>query len=141
MRYDSSLEGITFDMLQGGFFAGWTNPPSPETHLKLLQGSYRVVLAIDEEVNQVIGFINAVSDGVLAAYIPLLEVLPAYRGRGIGKELVHRMLGKLKHLYMIDLLCDEELQTYYEKIGMKRASGMMIRNYQNQSGKGNVNFV
>jgi hypothetical protein len=29
---------------------------------------------------RVIGFITAVTDKVLSAYIPLLEVLPAYRG-------------------------------------------------------------
>ncbi|SFJ19206.1 hypothetical protein [Thermoflavimicrobium dichotomicum] len=26
MKYTSSLEGITVDMLKGGFFVGWPNP-------------------------------------------------------------------------------------------------------------------
>ena len=58
----------------------------------LLKNSAEVVLAVDEETGAVIGFINAVSDGVLSAYIPLLEVLPEYRGRGIGRALVKQML-------------------------------------------------
>ena len=33
---------------------------------------------------QVVGFVTATSDGVLSAYIPFLEVVPAYRSRGIG---------------------------------------------------------
>jgi ribosomal protein S18 acetylase RimI-like enzyme len=132
--YTLCLNDISKDMLSGGFFVGWPNPPSAETHLKLLQNSYRCVLAIDEESNQVVGFINSISDGVLSAYIPLLEVLPSYQGQGIGKQLVKSLLEVLNPLYMIDLLCDEKLQTYYSKLGMQKAQGMMIRNYSNQSG-------
>ncbi|MHC0038318.1 GNAT family N-acetyltransferase [Pseudoneobacillus sp. C159] len=134
MIYQVSVEGVSADMLEG-FFVGWPNPPAPETHLKLLQNSYKVVLAIDEDANQVVGFITAISDGVLSAYIPLLEVLPEYQNRGIGKELVERMLQELNGLYMIDLLCDEELQPYYEKCHMIKAHGMFKRNFDRQSGR------
>jgi ribosomal protein S18 acetylase RimI-like enzyme len=58
---------------------GWPNPPSDEVFLKLLKDSYRVVLAFDNE--KLIGFISAISDGVLSAYIPLLEVLPEYQSK------------------------------------------------------------
>ncbi|WP_218212220.1 GNAT family N-acetyltransferase, partial [Pseudomonas sp. 2822-15] len=81
---------MTEEMLQG-FFVGWPNPPSSHTHLKLLEKSTHIVLAVDDENEQVVGFITAISDGVLSAYIPLLEVLTEYQGRGIGKELVRRM--------------------------------------------------
>jgi len=134
LKYVQTLEGISPDMLKGGFFVNWPNPPTPETHYQLLKNSFRVVLALDEKSEQVVGFINAISDGVLSAYIPLLEVLPQYQNQGIGKKLVKIMLDQLKHFYMIDLLCDENLQSYYEKLGMSRAKGMMIRNYENQSG-------
>jgi len=63
-----------------------------------------------------------------------LEVLPAYQNRGIGSKLVSMMLAQLKHLYMIDLICDQNLQSYDERFGMKKAQGMMIRHYSNQSG-------
>lgn len=33
---------------------------------------------------------------------------------------------------MIDLICDEELQPYYEKVGMMKAKGMISRNYKYQ---------
>jgi ribosomal protein S18 acetylase RimI-like enzyme len=134
MIYQVSVEGVSADMLDG-FFVGWPNPPAPETHLKLLQNSYKVVFAIDEDAKQVVGFITAISDGVLSAYIPLLEVLPEYQNKGIGKELVERMLHELNDLYMIDLLCDEDLQPYYEKCQMIKAQGMFKRNYEKQSGR------
>lgn len=129
--YTDSLENITAEQLQG-FFVGWTNPPSSETHLVLLHGSYKIWLALDGE--KVVGFINATSDGVLTAFIPLLEVLPDYQGQGIGSELVKHMLDSLSHLYSVDLMADEDVQPFYEKLGMRRSTGMISRNYKNQSG-------
>ena len=132
--YRSTLKSITPKQLHG-FFEGWPNPPSPETHLRILEGSNEVVLAVDEETGDVVGFVTAISDGVLSAYIPLLEVRTTYRGRGIGTELVRRMLDRLRDLYMIDLLCDPDLQPFYASLGMRPASGMMLRDYDNQSGR------
>jgi ribosomal protein S18 acetylase RimI-like enzyme len=132
IAYADSVGNITAENLQG-FFVGWPNPPSPETHLKLLANSDQVVLAVDDETGNVVGFITAISDGVLSAYIPLLEVLPTYQKRGIGQELVRRMLEKLSRLYMVDLLCDPELHPFYERFGMKPGFGMMLRNYERQS--------
>ena len=131
--YTSSLEGVYAEMLDGGFFVDWPNPPSPSAHLRILQGSYIVWQAIDTVTNKVVGFINAVSDGILAAYIPLLEVLPEYQGQGIGSELVTRMMASLKHLYMVDVLCDQHLQKYYAKFGMHNATGSIMRNYERQN--------
>ena len=127
INYTTDMSTITPDMLDTGFFVGWPNPPSTTTHLQLLQSSYKAWVAIDD--GKVIGFINAVSDGVLSAYIPLLEVVPAYQGKGIGKALTQHMLDSLNHLYMVDLLCDENMQNYYEKFNMYKAQGMLIRNY------------
>ena len=117
-----------------GFFVGWPQSPSEERLLELLRNSSHVVLAFDEEVDRVVGFATAISDGVLCAYVPLLEVLPEYRGRGIGTDLMRRMLDKLSHLYMIDLLCDEDLQPFYARLGMTHSKGVMVRNYERQSG-------
>jgi len=133
IRYTDSIDGITANQLHG-FFVGWPNPPSPETHLRLLHGSSHVVLAVDDATGDVVGFISAISDGVLAAFIPFLEVLPSHQSLGIGSELMRRLLADLRHLYAADLLCDIELQPYYERFGMRRASGMLLRNYDRQSG-------
>jgi ribosomal protein S18 acetylase RimI-like enzyme len=97
IAYQDSAEGITAAQLCGGFFAGWLYPLDAEAHLRVLQGSDVVVLAVDDASGGVVGFITAITDGVLAAFIPLLEVLPAYKNQGIGSELVHRMLAHLEH--------------------------------------------
>ena len=132
ITYTDSLEGITADHLRGGFFEGWQNPPTPETHLRILKGSSAVVLAVDND--RVVGFITSISDGVVSAYIPLLEVLPAFRGKGIGSELMRRMLDKLRHLYGVDLVCDADLQPFYQRFGMRPYTAMIYRNYSAQSG-------
>ena len=133
IQYTNSIGGISAEMLEG-FFVDWPNPPSPRKHLEILKNSDFVVLAVDRDRGRVVGFINAISDKVLCAYIPLLEVLPQYRGRGIGSELTRQMLAKLQEFYMVDVLCDPALQGFYEGHGMTRVSGMMIRNYDRQSG-------
>jgi ribosomal protein S18 acetylase RimI-like enzyme len=133
ITYTDSIQGLTAEHLQG-FFVGWPNPPSPATHLRILAGSAAVVLARDDTTGNVVGFITAISDGVSCAYIPHLEVLPAYQGQGIGSELVRRMLARLRHLYMIDLICDADVQPFYERLGMRPFTGMILRNYDQQSG-------
>jgi len=133
LEYKNNLDRITQEMLEG-FFVGWPNPPSKQKHLEILQGSSHVWLAIDRESDKVVGFINAISDGILSAYIPLLEVVPEYQKQGVGKELARRMLQSLEQFYMVDLLCDVELQEFYGSLGMHKATGVLVRNYDRQSG-------
>jgi ribosomal protein S18 acetylase RimI-like enzyme len=114
-------------MLEGGFFEGWTAPPTVSQHRDLLAASTHCILAIDGR--QVVGFVNALSDGVLSAYIPLLEVLPHYRGAGIGTELVRRLLGEIGPLYMIDVMCDGDMLSFYERFGFRASTGGVIRNF------------
>ncbi|MBN1352795.1 GNAT family N-acetyltransferase [candidate division KSB1 bacterium] len=128
ITYTDSVEKITFQMLQG-FFEGWKKPCTPEEHLEILRNSNHIVLAIDSDQDKVVGFITALTDRMQSAFIPLLEVLPGYRRRGIGSTLVSRMLEKLKGIPAIDLTCDPVLQRFYSKFGMVPSVGMIIRDY------------
>lgn len=117
IEFRDTADGLTADALSG-FFVGWPEPPSPERHLELLRASTHVVVALEGE--RVVGFATAVSDGVLSAYVPLLEVLPGHQARGIGTELIRRLLARLEGLYMVDLACDEDLVAFYERLGLHR---------------------
>lgn len=132
IAYADTIAGVRPGDLQG-FFVGWPSPPSPEAHLRILEGSYALVLARDTASGAVVGFITAVGDGVSCAYIPHLEVLPAYRGQGIGSELARRLLARLQYLYMIDLVCDADVQPFYQRLGLRPYSAMIARNYDRQS--------
>ena len=132
VRFQSNLDGVAATHLQD-FFVGWPDPPSDHTLLRILTGAYAVNLALDDQ-DQVIGFAYAVSDGVLAAYIPLLEVLPAHHGQGIGTSLIQGLLAQLEDLYMIDIVCDAALEAFYAPMGFVALTGMAKRNYARQNG-------
>jgi ribosomal protein S18 acetylase RimI-like enzyme len=124
IEYTTSLDGVAPPDLDG-LSVGWPSPPSRERHLDLLHGSAHVVLA--REVDRVIGFVTAISDGVLSVYIPLLEVLPEFQGRGIGSELVRRLLDRLEGLYMVDVVCDEDVVPFYVRFGLQRFDAALGR--------------
>jgi GNAT superfamily N-acetyltransferase len=126
IEFVDSIEGIKATMLQG-FFEGWKRPHPPEIHVEILRNSDHVVLAVDKDIGRVVGFITAITDHVQAAFIPLLEVLPAYRGRGIGSTLVSKMLEKLKGIPAVDLTCDADVQQFYTRFGMVPSVGMVLR--------------
>jgi ribosomal protein S18 acetylase RimI-like enzyme len=132
IQFTNSLEGITTACLTG-FFVGWTRPLSPEQHLQMFHNSYATELAIDAETGRIVGFINAITDNVHAAFIPCLEVLPEYQGQGIGSELTRRILDRLHHLRCVDLTCDADIQPFYKQFAMQPSCGMVIRRHMKQT--------
>lgn len=134
IEYLDSPEKISADMVPD-FFVGWPNPPDKKIFIEILKNSHKIVIA--KKGNNIIGFITAISDGILSAYIPFLEVLPDFQNKGIGAELMHQMKEKLKNIYMVDLICDSSLEGYYKKLGFTKSSGMILRNYEFQNGKRN----
>jgi GNAT superfamily N-acetyltransferase len=126
ITYTTDVEDLTPDQL-GGFFVGWPTTPSRHQFTAVLRSSYRAVVALDSTTGRAVGGITAISDGVLNAFLPWLEVLPGYQGRGIGTQLLSRMLTELDHLYSVDVICDPELRKFYERAGMIPLQGMGLR--------------
>lgn len=130
IKYQTTLDGISEEQLQG-FFVGWQKPLSASQHLEVLHNSAHVMLAYDSDLNKVVGFINALSDQVNFAFIPMLEVLPTHQGQGIGRKLLQLMLTELEHITCIDLTCDAGMQSWYAQFGMLQSHGMVMRKYLN----------
>ena len=126
IRYVTSLDGIAPAQIQG-FFVGWQHPFPPEEHLRMLAGSDLAVLAIDPNTERVVGFVGALTDGVQGAFITLLEVLPEWQQRDIGQGLMNHMFDQLADIQTIELMCDDALVPFYERFGMKRTGGMVLR--------------
>lgn len=98
-----------------------------------MDASYRRVWAVLG--GRIVGYINAISDGVLNAFIPWLEVHPDHQGQGLGRELVRRLVVELDGMYAIDLCCDPELVPYYESQGFTGFAGAGLRNYEALTGR------
>ncbi|WAL40580.1 GNAT family N-acetyltransferase [Brevibacterium sp. BRM-1] len=108
-----------------GFFVGWPAPPTPEMLVRVMDASHRRVWAL--ECGRPVGLANAISDGLLTAFIPWLEVLPSHQGRGIGSELLRRLVAELDDMYSIDLTCDEDLVPFYTARGFTGLAGAGVR--------------
>jgi len=71
---------------------GWAHRVGdPERFARMMAGSDRTVVAWDE--GQVVGFARALCDGVSNGYLSMVAVAESHRGRGIGMEMVRRLMG------------------------------------------------
>jgi len=71
---------------------GWAHRVGdPEWFAKMMAGSARTVVAWDE--GQVVGFARALCDGVSNGYLSTVAVAEGWRGQGIGREMVNRLMG------------------------------------------------
>lgn len=126
ITYIENIEGITPKQLEG-FLAHWDFVPPRDTLLQILRGSSHILIALDSERGDVLGYITALSDGVSSGYISYLEVRPTHRNNGIGTELMRRMLSKLQSLYGIYLGCGPALVPFYETFGFQKMTAMSKR--------------
>lgn len=71
--------------------AGWERRTADRDCLaQLVRGSMWVMSAWDD--TKLVGFARAVSDGATNAYVSTVAVLPEYQKRGIGKEMMRRLI-------------------------------------------------
>ena len=119
-----AVDGLSANDLQA-FFVGWPKAPSPEERLEIVRAADEVVVARLGEL--VVGIATAITDHRFAAYVPLVEVLPDYQGRGIGSQMLRALLNQLKMCYMVDLVCDDDVVPFYERLGGQRLNAMAWR--------------
>lgn len=124
ITYKTTLENITPDMISE-FCVGWNKPLSGEELYKVLSNSSFFAAAVDDD--RVVGFINALSDCVRFVFIPMIEVLPEYKGKGIGTKLFNIILEFFEDIGNIDLICDEDMKSFYKRFGMAEYTAMILR--------------
>jgi ribosomal protein S18 acetylase RimI-like enzyme len=95
----------------------WGLGRSRELIERTVAGSARVVGLYDaSQAGRQVGFARAISDGVSLAYLADVYVLAAYRGRGLGlelvREIVERSFGRVRWM-----LHTADAQALYRKLG------------------------
>lgn len=104
---------------------------SPEELWEAISASWHVVAVYDGA--GLVGFGRLVSDGVLHAMIYELIVAPEYQKRGIGSQVLERLVDACKahRIRDIQLFCARGKRAFYEKRGFaarpEQAPGMQYQ--------------
>jgi GNAT superfamily N-acetyltransferase len=93
----------------------WGRGRSREMTADAIAGSARVLGLYHE--GQQVGFARAISDRATLAYLADVYVLPAYRGRGLGLELIREMVDGEPRWNVRWLLHTADAQRLYGKLG------------------------
>ena len=93
----------------------WAVGRPRETVERLVREAQRVVGLYRGE--RLVGFCRAVTDGVAFAYLADVYVLPEFRGRGLGVELVREMVERGPYANLAWLLHTSDAHGLYKKFG------------------------
>ncbi|MEH7386369.1 GNAT family N-acetyltransferase [Bacillus sp. JJ1521] len=101
---------------------GWNSLKLSANDLeRMCKQSWYAVYAFDGQ--QLVGIGRVISDGVITGIICGVGVLPHYQSKGIGKEIVNRMVKHCEQNKVIpQLMCVESLEPYYKELGFTKFS-------------------
>lgn len=102
---------------------GWWKPHYKKSGLqKLIEQSYAFAVVIHKPTKKTIGMGRIISDKTSDAYIQDLIILPEYRGKGYGRQLVKKLIEHCvtNKLHWIGLIAEPNQDEFYKKIGFKK---------------------
>ena len=108
--------------MEGGW---WKEGYGRDGIAPLIGGSFAFMVAVDSETGGAIGMGRAISDGVSDAYIQDVVVFRAWRGRGIGGEIIGRLLAHCleRGLVWVGLVAEPGTGDFYRRLGFKELKG------------------
>jgi aralkylamine N-acetyltransferase len=102
--------------------AGWWKDTYDKAGIpQLIKGSFAFAVAIDQQKGNAIGMGRVLSDGVSDAYIQDVVILPAYRGKNLGKKLVQTLVDHChsRGILWIGLIAEPGSSQFYTTLGFK----------------------
>ena len=109
----------------------WAEGRPREVVERLLRDAQRVVGVYDGK--RQVGFARAFTDGVSLVYLADVYILPGYRGRGLGVELVREIVENGPYPDLRWVLHTRDAQTLYEKFRFGAPSERLMERVRPES--------
>ncbi|HKO98475.1 MAG TPA: GNAT family N-acetyltransferase [Pyrinomonadaceae bacterium] len=104
---------------------GWKHRVgTSESFRRMMQKTDRTVVAWDD--SRIVGFARALCDGVSNGYISMVAVAADQRGKGIGRQLVTRLMGDDRNITWV-LRAGRGSDAFWARMGFKRSEVAMER--------------
>jgi len=103
----------------------WKDEYDPATLPDLIRRSFVFAVAIDQSSGRAIGMGRVISDGISDGYIQDLVVLPEFRKKGIGKEIVAALVRACTEagISWIGLIAEPDTEAFYSPLGFQPMKG------------------
>ena len=99
----------------------WDSGNYPDKLKVAIANSHKVISAWDGE--QLVGLVNALSDGIMTAYFHYLLVRPEYQSKGVGKKLISLMLEQYEDFARKVLIAYDKEIGFYKRCGFEVGEG------------------
>ena len=121
--WKESLQEIDWDELSALYKAAPLGNKSPAWLQSAFTNSMFRCFAYEDEA--LVGAGRALADGVDCSYICDVAVLPRYQGKGVGKEIISRLIAQSKGHRKIILYAVPGKEAFYKKFGFRRMTTAM----------------
>ena len=121
--FDRSLSATEFKTLADQ--TDWAHGRQDSDIVRSLQNCFAVLGVWDGD--RIVGVARVISDGIYVAKILDVIVDGTYRGRGVGSEIMRRVLERCSHIEFVSLNCGSDQVGFYEKLGFKSGVRMSRR--------------
>lgn len=109
--------------------AGWWNERTEQDMEKMLSQAMAVGAW---ENNKLIGFARVISDGIFRAYIEDVVIHSSFNRKGIGTQLIAKVVEGLFNIDVISLFCEEDLIAFYSKNEFKKSKSQFVMHKVNK---------
>lgn len=115
----------------------WKEEWDPSGIADLVRSSFAFAIAVDRESGTTVGMGRVISDGVSDAYIQDLVVLPEFRGSGVGRMLLDKLVDEClsRGITWIALVAEPGTLDFYAGSGFVPMEGHVPMRFRGKGSK------